>query len=264
MGILDGKKGLILNIANDRSIATHIATNAIQQGARCGFGFLPMDNIEKSQRRVRKAMEENGFADSWLHPCDVSSDASIEAFFAAAGEQFGTIDFLVHCLAFADRTYLKKDTGVFTSTPREVFKQAVDISAYSLIALTRGSLPLMPEGGSVIALTYLGSEKVIPGYNVMGVAKAALEASARYLAFDLGAKKIRVNTLSAGPVKTLSAMAVGGIDEMFAHMERKAPLQRNITADEVGKTAVFLLSDLSSGVTGENIYVDAGFNVVGL
>lgn len=264
MGILDGKKGLILNIANDRSIATYIASNAIQQGAKCGFGFLPMDNIEKSQRRVRKAMVENGFADSWLHPCDVSSDESIEKFFAAAGEQFATIDFLVHCLAFANRDYLKKDTGVFTSTPREVFKQAVDISAYSLIALTRGALPLMTEGGSVIALTYLGSEKVIPGYNVMGVAKAALEATARYLAFDLGAKKIRVNTVSAGPVKTLSAMAVGGIDEMFAHMERKAPLQRNITADEVGKTAVYLLSDLSSGVTGENIYVDAGFNVVGL
>ncbi len=264
MGILDGKKGLILNIANDRSIATHIASNAIQQGGKCGFGFLPMDNIEKSQRRVRKAMEENGFADSWLHPCDVASDESIEKFFAAAREQFGTIDFLVHCLAFANRDFLKKDTGVFTSTPREVFKQALDISAYSLIALTRGALPLMPEGGSVIGLTYLGSEKVIPGYNVMGVAKAALEATARYLAFDLGAKKIRVNTVSAGPVKTLSAMAVGGIDEMFAHMERKAPLQRNITADEVGKTAVFLLSDLSSGVTGENIYVDAGFNVVGL
>ena len=264
MGILDGKKGLILNIANDRSIATHIANNAIKQGAQCGFGFLPMDNLEKSQRRVRKAMEENGFADAWLHPCDVASDDSISTFFAAAGQQFGTIDFLVHCLAFANRDYLKKDTGVFTATPREVFKQALDISAYSLIALTRGALPLMPEGGSVIALTYLGSEKVIPGYNVMGVAKAALESTARYLAFDLVRKKIRVNTVSAGPVKTLSAMAVGGIDEMFAHMQRKAPLQRNIEADEVGKTAVFLLSDLSSGITGENIYIDAGFNIVGL
>jgi enoyl-[acyl-carrier protein] reductase I len=264
MGLLDGKKGLILNIANDRSIATHIATAAVQQGAKCGFGFLPMDNIEKSQRRVRKAMEESGFPDEWLHPCDVGSDESIEKFFAAAKEQLGKIDFLVHCLAFADRTYLKKDPGVFTNTPREVFKQACDISAYSLIALTRAALPLMPDGGSVIALTYLGSEKVIPGYNIMGVAKAALEASARYLAFDLGGKKIRVNTLSAGPVKTLSAMAVGGIDEMFAHMEKKAPLHRNITGEEVGKTAVYLLSDLSSGVTGENIYVDAGFNIVGL
>lgn len=264
MGLLDGKKGLILNIANDRSIATHIASAAVGQGAKCGFGFLPMDNIEKSQRRVRKAMEESGFPNEWLHPCNVGSDESIEKFFAGAKEQFATIDFLVHCLAFADRTYLKKDPGNFTSTPREVFKQACDISAYSLIALTRAALPLMPEGGSVIGLTYLGSEKVIPGYNVMGVAKAALEATARYLAFDLGGRKIRVNTLSAGPVKTLSAMAVGGIDEMFTHMEKKAPLHRNITGEEVGKTAVYLLSDLSSGVTGENIYVDSGFNIVGL
>ena len=264
MGLLDGKTGLILNIANDRSIATHIATNCIKQGARCGFGFLPMDNIEKSQRRVKKAMEENGFADAWLAPCDVASDESIASFFEGAKSQFGKIDFLVHSLAFANRDYLKKDEGVFTKTPRQVFGQALDISAYSLIALTRAAADLMPEGGSVIALTYLGAEKVIPGYNVMGVAKAALEATARYLAFDLGSKKIRVNTVSAGPVKTLSAMAVGGIDEMFDHTVRKAPLHRNIDGDEVGKTAVYLLSDLSSGVTGENIYVDSGFNIVGL
>ena len=264
MGLLDGKKGLILNIANDRSIAWHIGNNAVREGAACGFGFLPMDNPEKSQRRVRKAMEEGGFPDAWLHPCDVGSDESIEGFFAAARQQFGTVDFLVHSLAFANRDYLKKDQGNFTSTPREVFRQAVDISAYSLIALARAALPLMPDGGSIVALTYLGSEKVIPGYNIMGVAKAALEASARYLAFDLGPKKVRVNTISAGPVKTLAAMAVGGIDEMFAHTERKAPLKRNIEGDEVGKTALYLLSDLSSGVTGENIYVDSGFNTVGL
>ena len=264
MGLLDGKKGLILNIANDRSIAWHIANNAVKHGATCGFGFLPMDNPEKSQRRVKKAMDEGGFGDAFLHPCDVGSDESIEAFFAGARQQFGTIDFLVHSLAFANRDYLKKDEGNFTSTPRDVFKQAVDISAYSLIALTRAAVPLMPDGGAVVALTYLGSEKVIPGYNVMGVAKAALESTARYLAFDLGPKKIRVNTLSAGPVKTLAAMAVGGIDEMFEHTAKKAPLKRNIDGDEVGKTAVYLLSDLSSGVTGENIYVDSGFNTVGL
>jgi enoyl-[acyl-carrier protein] reductase I len=261
---MDGKKGLILNIANDRSIATHIASNVIRQGATCGFGFLPMDNIEKSQRRVRKAMEENGFGDAWLHPCDVSSDESVESFFAGVRERFGTIDFLVHSLAFANRDYLKKEEGNFTTTPREVFKQALDVSAFSLIALARGAAPLMTNGGSIIALTYLGANQVIPGYNVMGVAKAALEATARYLAFDLGPRKIRVNTVSAGPVKTLSAMAVGGIDEMFAHTERKAPLKRNIDADEVGKTALFLLSDLSSGITGENIFVDSGFNIVGL
>jgi enoyl-[acyl-carrier protein] reductase I len=264
MGLLDGKKGLILNIANDRSIATHIANNAIKQGAKCGFGFLPMENREKSERRVRKAMEENGFAQEWLFPCDVSSDESIEQFFSAVKQQFGEIDFLVHSLAFANRDYLKKEDGNFLSTPRDVFKQALDVSAYSLLALARGAAPLMTNGGSIIAMTYLGANQVIPGYNVMGVAKSALESTARYLALDLGNKKIRVNTVSAGPVKTLSAMAVGGIDEMFAHTERKAPLHRNIDADEVGKTAVYLLSDLSSGVTGENIFVDCGFNVVGL
>jgi enoyl-[acyl-carrier protein] reductase I len=264
MGLLDGKKGLILNVANNRSIAAAIGNNAVKQGATCGFGFLPMENIEKSERRVKRAMEEFGFPNSWLHPCDVSSDESIEKFFSAAREQFGTVDFVVHSLAFADRNYLKTDEGVFTSTPREVFRQALDISAYSLIALAREAAPLMPNGGSILALTYLGSDKVVPGYNIMGVAKAALESAARYLAYDLGRKKIRVNTISAGPIKTLAASAVGDLDEMFAHMEKKAPLHRNIDADEVGKTAVYLLSDLSSGVSGENIFVDAGFNIVGL
>ncbi len=259
MGLLSGKKGVVLNIANDRSIAWHIGAAAIAQGARCGFGYLP---IEKMERRARKAMEEGGFGHAWLQPCDVSKDEDIERFFAAAREEFGTLDFVVHSLAFANREYLQ--IGRFTSTPRDVFKQALDISAYSLIALTRAAAPLMPEGGSIIALSYLGAEKAVPGYNVMGVAKAALEASMRYLAFELGEKKIRVNTISAGPVRTLSAMAVGGIDDMFDHVQRKSPLRRNIDGDEVGKTAVYLLSDLSSGVTGENLYVDAGFNVVGL
>jgi len=261
MGLLDGKKGLILNIANDRSIAAHIAANAVKHGATCGFGFLPMDNPEKSERRVRRAMEELGFANSWLHSCDVASDQSLDRFFGAAKDHFSTIDFLVHSLAFADRTYLAK--GKFHTTPRAVFNQALDISAYSLIAMTRAALPLMPNGGSIIALTYLGSERAVPGYNVMGVAKAALESSMRYLAAELGEKKIRVNTISAGPVRTLSAMAVGGIDEMFEKVSQFAPLRRNIEADEVGKTAVYLLSDLSSGVTGENIFVDSGINIVG-
>jgi enoyl-[acyl-carrier protein] reductase I len=259
MGLLDGKKGLVLNIANDRSIAWHIANNAVKQGATCGFGYLPLGKME---RRVQSAMSEGGFGNAWLHPCDVGKDEDVETFFSAARDQFGTIDFLVHSLAFADKNYLEK--GKFVATPRDVFKVALDISAYSLIALARGAAAMMPNGGSIIALTYLGSEKVVPGYNVMGVAKAALESTARYLAFELGERKIRVNTLSAGPVRTLSAMAVGGIDEMFTHVERKSPLKRNIEADEVGKTAVYLLSDLSSGVTGENIYVDSGFNTVGL
>jgi len=261
MNLLDGKKGLILSIANSHSIAWHIANNCVKHGATIGIGHLPG---EKMERRVKKAMDEGGYADSWMYPCDVASDQSIDAFFAAAKEKFGQIDFLVHSLAFANKDYLDVKEGVFTSTPREVFTQACDISAYSLIALTRAAQPLMENGGSVIALSYLGSEKVIPGYNVMGVAKAALESTARYLAYDLGRKKIRVNTISAGPIKTLSAMAVGGIDEMFAHMERKAPLHRNVEGDEVGRTAVYLLSELSDGVTGENIYVDCGFNVVGL
>jgi len=259
MRLLEGKKGLILNVANDRSLAWHIANNAIRHGAECGFGYLP---IEKMERRVRKAMEEGGFGDAWLFPCDVSRDEDIEKFFAGARDKFGTVDFLVHSLAFADRAYLQ--AGNFLSTPRDVFRQALDISAYSLIALSRAAAPLMPEGGSIIALTYLGSERAVPGYNVMGVAKAALESSMRYLAFELGEKKIRVNALSAGPVRTLSSMAVGGIDDMLGHVARKSPLKRNIEADEVGKTAVYLLSDLSSGVTGENIYVDCGFNTVGL
>lgn len=264
MGLLDGKKGLILNIANDRSIAAYIGGHAVKEGAAVGIGFLPMGNIEKSERRARKAMAEHGYGDAWMHPCDVSNDESIGSFFSAAGAQFGRIDFLVHSLAFADYNYLKTDAGVFTSTPREVFRQALDVSAYSLLALARAAQPLMSAGGSIIAMTYLGSEKVVPGYNIMGVAKAALESAARYLAFDLGGKKIRVNTISAGPIKTLAASAVGDLDEMFRHMEKKSPLHRNIDADEVAKTSVYLLSDLSSGVTGENIYVDAGFNTVGL
>src|SRR5262249_36315929 len=157
-----------------------------KQGAKCGFGFLPMGDAEKSQRRVRKAMEENGFGSEWLHQCDVGSDESIAAFFEAAKQQFGTIDFLVHSLAFANKDFLKKEYGVLTSTPREVFKQALDISAYSLIALARATAPLMPNGGSIVAMTYLGANQVIPGYNIMGVAKSALESCARYLAFDLG------------------------------------------------------------------------------
>jgi enoyl-[acyl-carrier protein] reductase I len=259
MRLLEGKKGLILNIANDRSIAWHIANAAIGQGAKCGFGFLP---IEKMERRVRRAMEEGGFGGEWLFPCDVSRDEDIERFFAAAKDQFESIDFLVHSLAFANRDYLQ--LGKFTETPREVFKQALDISAYSLLGLTRAAAPLMPRGGSIIALTYLGSERAVPGYNIMGVAKAALESTARYLAFELGERRIRVNTLSAGPVRTLSAMAVAGIDEMFDHVQRKSPLKRNIEGEDVGRTAVYLLSDLSSGVTGENIFVDAGFNIVGV
>jgi enoyl-[acyl-carrier protein] reductase I len=259
MGLLQGKKGVILNIANDRSIAWHIANCAVREGATCAFGYLPLDKME---RRVRKAMEEGGFAHMPLFPCDVGKDEDIEAFFGNVKQSLGEIDFLVHCLAFANKDYLQ--LGRFLATPRDVFKQALDISAYSLIALSRAAAPLMPGGGSIICLSYLGAEKAVPGYNVMGVAKAALESAARYLAFELGEKRIRVNSLSAGPVRTLSAMAVGGIDTVFEHVEKKSPLKRNIEGDEVGKTALYLLSDLSSAVTGETLHVDSGFSSVGL
>jgi enoyl-[acyl-carrier protein] reductase I len=259
MSLLAGKTGLILNIANDRSIAWAIADNCVRQGAKCGFGFLP---IEKMERRVRKSLEELGQTDPWLMPCDVGSDESISSFFDEARKQFGKIDFLVHSLAFANKDYLA--IGNFHTTTRQVFAQACDISAYSLIALTRAAMPLMTDGGSIIGMTYYGSEKVVPGYNVMGVAKAALEASTRYLAFELGERKIRVNCISAGPIRTLSAMGVGGIDDMLTHVARKSPMHRNVDADEVGKTAVYLLSDLSSAVTGEVHYVDCGFRTVGL
>lgn len=259
MSLLSGKKGLIFGIANDRSIACHIASSFLQEGAKCGFPYLPG---EKNERRVLKALEEVGVAEPWLVPCDASNDADLDKVFAAARERFDTLDFVVHSIAYADRTYLKP--GKFAETPREVFAQALDISAYSLVAMARRAKELMTAGGSIMAMTYYGSEKAVPGYNVMGVAKSALEACTRYLALELGEFGIRVNTISAGPLRTLSSMAVGGIDEIFDWVSKKAPLRRNIEAGEVGKTAVFLASDLSSGVTGENIFVDAGYNIVGL
>ena len=259
MPLLDGKTGLVLNIANDRSIAYAIAKAAHDHGANVGCGALPN---EKMMNRARKAMAEGGFEGNFLRGCDVTDDASLDAFFKDAADELGKVDFLVHSLAFADKDYLK--LGRFLETPREVFAQALDISAYSLIELARRAAPMMNDGGSIVALTYLGSTQAVPGYNVMGVAKAALESAARYLALELGERQIRVNTISAGPVRTLSAMAVGGIDEVFEHTVKKAPLKRNITAEEVGKAAVYLVSDLSSGTTGENLFVDSGFNVVGL
>jgi len=259
MKLLEGRRGLVFGIANDRSIACHIGKSFIEHGATCGFPHLPG---EKNEMRVRKALQEIGVADGWLLPCDVSKDADLDATFAAAREKFDTIDFMVHSLAFADRTFLKH--GKFQETPRDVFAQALDISAYSLVAMAKRARALMPRGGSILAMTYYGSDKAVPGYNVMGVAKAALEACTRYLALELGESGIRVNAISAGPIKTLSSMAVGGIDEIFEWVQKKAPLHRNVEADEVGKTAVYLASDLSAGVTGETIFVDCGYNIVGL
>ncbi len=259
MGLLEGRKGLVFGVANDRSIAWHIAANLIDHGATCGFAHLPG---EKMQRRVRKTLEAGGVTDPWLIPCDASKDQDLDHVFAAAKDRFDAVDFVVHSIAFADREYLRP--GNFRQTPRDSFARALDISAYTLVAMADRAAQIMPNGGSILAMTYYGSDKVVPGYNVMGVAKAALEACTRYLAAELGEKGIRVNTISAGPVRTLSAMAVGGIDDRFEWVEKKAPLKRNIEPDEIGKTAVFLVSDLSSGVTGENIFVDCGYNIIGL
>ncbi len=259
MGLLDGFKGLVFGVANDRSIAWHVAQALIGDGAVCGFVHLPGD---KNLHRVKKCLEAGGVNGAWLHACDAAKDEDLDRTFAAAQAHFGSIRFLIHSIAYADKTYLRP--GMFTATPREVFAQALDISAYSLVAMAARARALMPEGGSIVAMTYYGSEKVVPGYNVMGVAKAALEANTRYLAAELGPQRIRVNTISAGPIRTLSSMAVGGVDDMFEWVERKSPLQRNVEAPEVGRTALYLVSDLSSGVTGENIYVDCGYNTIGL
>lgn len=259
MGIVEGRKGLVFGMANDRSLAWHVAKHLMAGGATCGFAHLPG---EKMERRVRKTLEAEGITDAFVVPCDAGSDGDLDATFAAAQDRFQTLDFVVHSIAFADREYLQR--GRFTDTPRDAYLRALDISAYSLLGMAQRARGLMPHGGSIVGMTYYGSEKVIPGYNVMGVAKAALECTARYLAAELGPRKIRVNLISAGPCRTLSAMAVDGIDEMFEWTQKKAPLQRNIDADEVGRAAVFLVSDLASGVTGESLFVDAGYNIVGL
>jgi len=249
---------LIVGVANDRSYATHIAKALHAHGATVAFTHLPG---EKNERRTRKAVEGMGIENAWLRPLDAASDDDLDAVFDAYAKDFPKMDFLVHSIAFADREWLRP--GVFTQTPRESFKSALDISAYTLIAMSRLAAPLMTDGGSILAMSYYGSEKVIPGYNVMGVAKAALECNARYLASELGAKNIRVNTISGGPLRTLASSAVGGIDTMLDETPLIAPLRRNIEGEDVGNTAVWLVSKLSAGVTGENIYVDAGVNIMG-
>jgi len=258
MKLLDGKTGVIFGIANERSIAWHIAKEAIEAGARCAFSFLPS---EKMERRVRKTLEDGGIENPWLHPCDLTSDADLDRLFSALSDDFAKIDFVVHSVAYANRNYLKP--GTFVETPRDVFAQALDISAYTLIAIANRARALMKDGGSILTLTYYGAEKAMPGYNVMGVAKSALESAARYLAAELGKEGIRVNCLSAGPCRTLAATAIGGLDRILDEMERRSPLRRNILTDEVGKAAVYLLSDLASAVTGETHHVDAGYHAIG-
>ncbi|HDS28973.1 MAG TPA: enoyl-ACP reductase [Candidatus Acetothermia bacterium] len=257
MGILDGKTGLIFGVANERSIAWQIALQAAAQGAECAFSFLPGDKMEA---RVRKTLSSGGMDRAWIHPCDVSSDEDLDRLFAALKQQTASLDFVVHSIAYADRAYLKP--GMFAETPRDVFANALDISAYTLIAITHRAIPFMANGGSILALSYYGAEKAAEGYNAMGVAKSALESTARYLAAELGRQRIRVNCLSAGPCRTLSAMAVGGIDTILKKVEESAPLRRNIETSEVGTAAAYLLSDLSSGVTGETHHVDAGYHAI--
>jgi len=252
MGLMDGKRGIIFGVANDMSIAWGIAQQLHAAGATLAFTYLN----EALEKRVRPLAES---VDAPLVlPCDVGSDEQIEQTFAAVQKAWGTIDFVVHSVAFANREDLKKP---FTQTSRQGFQLAMDISAYSLVAMTRYAVPLMPDGGSIVTMSYLGAERAVPGYNVMGVAKAALEAAVRYLAAELGEKKIRVNAISAGPIRTLAASAVGDFKSKIKLMDDFAPLRRTVTQEEVGKSALYFLSDLASGVTGEIHYVDGGFNI---
>ncbi len=252
MGLMDGKRGVVFGVANDMSIAWGIAQQLHAAGATLGFTYLN----EALEKRVRPLAESLG--STLILPCDVASDEQLEQTFATVRKEWGTIDFVVHAVAFANREDLKKP---FSQTSRQGFLLAMDISAYSLVAMTRCALPLMNEGGSILTLSYLGAERAVPGYNVMGAAKAALEASVRYLAAELGEKKIRVNGISAGPIRTLAASAVGDFKSKIKLMDDFAPLRRTVTQEEVGKSALYLLSDLASGVTGEIHYVDGGFNI---
>jgi len=252
MGLMDGKRGVVFGVANDMSIAWGIAQQLHAAGATLGFTYLN----EALEKRVRPLAESLG--STLILPCDVASDGQLEQTFATVRKEWGTIDFVVHAVAFANREDLKKP---FSQTSRQGFLLAMDISAYSLVAMTRCALPLMNEGGSILTLSYLGAERAVPGYNVMGAAKAALEASVRYLAAELGEKKIRVNAISAGPIRTLAASAVGDFKSKIKLMDDFAPLRRTVSQEEVGKSALYLLSDLASGVTGEIHYVDGGFNI---
>jgi enoyl-[acyl-carrier protein] reductase I len=259
--LLAGKVGLVFGIANERSYAWHIAAALRQHGARCAYQTLPND---KMIERTRDAVAALGDTDPWIEPCDAAQDRDLDAIFDRYRKSFDRLDFLIHSIAFANKDYLAP--GKFVETPRDVWNQALDISAYSLIAMAQRARGLMIEsgGGSILSMSYYGAEKVVPGYNVMGVAKAALECTTRYLAMDLGPHQIRVNTISGGAFRTLAAMGVSGMREILKHNEVRSPLRRNVEGPDVGGTAVWLVSDLASGVTGETIYVDCGVNTVGL
>jgi enoyl-[acyl-carrier protein] reductase I len=260
MGLFDGKKGLVFGIANDRSIAAAIARELHAQGAEMGFTHLPDTDPSrpKSEKRLGKVVGD--WNPKLIMPCDVQDESSLDAVFSAAAETFGSIDFLVHSIAYAPLEDLQKPVyGV----SRAGFNMSMEISVFSLIDLVNRAKPLMSDGGSILTMTYLGGETVIPGYNLMGLCKAALESSVKYLAHELGQSRIRVNAVSAGPLRTLAASAVGDFQKMTKLYEAFSPMRRNVEFDEVGKTGMFLLSDLSTGITGENVHVDCGYHVMG-
>jgi enoyl-[acyl-carrier protein] reductase I len=254
-GVLSGKRGIILGVANNRSIAWGIARAARAAGAELAFTFQG----EALEKRVRPLANELG-AEVFGH-CDVTDGASIDAVFAAAEKTWGSLDFVVHCIAFSDKDQL---TGRYIDTTEDNFTKSLAISCYSFTAIAQRAEKLMPNGGAMLTLTYYGAEKWMPHYNVMGVAKAALEASVRYLAADLGEKAIRVNAISAGPIKTLAASGIGDFRYILRWNEYNAPLRRSVTIEEVGESAVYLLSPMARGVTGEILHVDAGYHVVGM
>ncbi|MEW6030722.1 MAG: enoyl-ACP reductase [Chloroflexota bacterium] len=256
MGLLDGKNALIFGLANERSIAWGITQAFKREGANIGISYAG----EALERRVKPLAEQVNC--KWVEECDVTKDEHIAAVAEKAAKHFGKIDVLVHSIAYAGRDELSKP---FYQTSREGFKSALDISVFSLVALTNAFLPILNPGASIMCLTYgSGAVKVAPHYNVMGVAKAALESATRYLAYDLGPQKIRVNAISAGPIRTLAAAGVGGFRDMYKHFADMSPMRENVTIEDVGNAAVFLASDLSTRITGEVLYVDSGFNTVGV
>jgi enoyl-[acyl-carrier protein] reductase I len=257
MGMLDGKTGIVFGVANKRSIAWAIAQALAREGMQLAFtyqGERLKDNVDELTSAIPNAV---------VMPCDVTKDEEIDAVFRQFGEKFGRLDALLHSVAFAPKEELE---GEFINTSRDGFRVSHDISAYSLVALSRAAMPLFETsgGGSILALTYLGATKAVEGYNVMGVAKASLESSVRYLAANLGPKNIRVNALSAGPVNTLAARGIKGFTTMLKHHSERAPLRRNVELNEIGNAGLFLLSPMSSGITGETMFVDCGYNIVGL
>ena len=256
MSSLAGKLGIVFGVANKRSIAWAIAQAWAKAGARLAFTYQG----ERLKENVEELAGTFG-PDTLLMPCDVTKDEDIARVFAEVGQKFGRLDLLLHSVAFAPKDALE---GEFVNTTREAFRVAHDVSAYSLVALARGAAPLMTNGGSIVAMSYYGAVKVVPHYNVMGVAKAALEASTRYLAYDLGTKKIRVNCISAGPVNTLAARGIAGFSEMLKHYEAHAPLKRNVLPEELGATGTFLASDGAAAITGQVIYVDSGYQIMGM